>query len=390
MRLNNYRCVFASLVLASAAGICLAQTAEADKKDGDKKPDAAAAPATPPPAPVWSAGPITFSGLIDGYYSANFNHPASRTNNLRNFEVKANQFSLHMAKFTMEHEADPVGFKLDLGFGRAWEIFHATDPATTDLVRYIPQAYVSLKPKTWGGFQIDFGKFYTSAGAELTENNLTWSYGRGYLYTNGPYYHFGARITKPVNEVFAVGLQVVNGWNNVEDNNSGKTFGFTTAYTPKNKKFAWYNTYYVGPEKNDTNTGRRNFYDTVVNLTPSDKASFYFNFDYGKESKVTDTTDATWVAFGMAGRFAANEHWAFSPRYEVYDDRDGFITLQKQRLHTFTLTGEYKWLEGLLARLEFRHDRSNLPFYDRGNELASAKTQNTLTLGIVAYFGPKR
>ena len=108
----------------------------------------------------------------------------------------------------------------------AWEIFHATDPAGADVVRYIPQAYVTFKPKNAGGLQFDFGKFYTSAGAELTENNLTWNYGRGYLYTNGPYYHTGLRINKPVNDKFAVGLQIVNGWNNVEDNNSGKTFGF--------------------------------------------------------------------------------------------------------------------------------------------------------------------
>ncbi|MBM3782737.1 MAG: porin [Acidobacteria bacterium] len=345
----------------------------------------------PAPAPsVWSAGAINFSGLIDGYYSFNSNHPASRANNLRNFEVKANQFSLNMAKLTLDHDPDPVGFKLDLGFGRAWEIFHATDPAGTDVVRYIPQAYVSLKPKNMGGLQIDFGKFYTSAGAELTENNLTWSYGRGYLYTNGPYYHFGTRITKPLHETFAVGLQIVNGWNNVEDNNSGKTFGFTTAYTPKSKKFAWFNNYYVGPEKNNTNEGKRNFYDTVINLNPSDKANFYFNLDIGNEKKALDPkTDASWVAFGMAGRFAANDKWAFSPRYEIYDDKDGFITAQKQTLHSFTLTGEYKWQQGLLARLEYRHDRSNKPFYDRGNELASAKTQNTLTLGIVAFFGPK-
>ena len=56
----------------------------------------APAPAPAPAAPVWSAGPITFSGLIDGYYSFNANHPASRNNDLRNFEVKANQFSLNM------------------------------------------------------------------------------------------------------------------------------------------------------------------------------------------------------------------------------------------------------------------------------------------------------
>jgi len=338
--------------------------------------------------PVWSAGEIKFSGLIDGYYSFNANHPASAANNLRNFEVKANQFSLNMTKFTMEHDPDPVGFKLDVGFGRAWEIFHATDPAGTDVVRYIPQAYVSLKPKNAGGLQIDFGKFYTSAGAELTENNLTWSYGRGFLYTNGPYYHFGARITKPLSEKFAVGLQLVNGWNNVEDNNSGKTLGLTTAFTP-NKKFAWYNTYYVGPEKTATNTGKRNFYDTVVNINPNDKTSFYANFDYGHEAKVSGA-DVSWVAIGLAGRFQTTEKTALSLRYENYNDRDGFITGLDQTLNSFTVTGEYKWVEGLLARLEYRRDWSDKPYFDRGNSLAVWKNQDTVTLGIVAFFGPKR
>lgn len=341
--------------------------------------------------PVWSAGPIDFSGLVDGYYSFNFNHPASRANNLRNFEVKANQFSLNMTKFTMEHNPDPVGFKLDVGFGRAWEIFHATDPAK-DVVQYIPQAYVSLKPQNAGGLQIDFGKFYTSAGAELTENNLTWSYGRGFLYTNGPYYHFGARISKPLHETFAVGVQIVNGWNNVEDNNSGKTFGFTTAWTPS-KKFAWSNTYYVGPEKAETNNGVRNFYDTVVNINPNDRTNFYVNFDYGAESRnknVVDSADVSWIAIGLAGRFQTTEKTALALRYENYNDRDGFITGQAQKLNSFTVTGEYKWLEGLLARLEYRRDWSNQPYFDRGNEPGSHKNQDTITLGVVAYFGPKR
>ena len=132
------------------------------------------APAPDPAPKTWSAGPIDFSGLIDGYYSFNFNHPDSGFTTLRNFEVKANQFSLNMTKLTMSHTADPVGFTLDVGFGRAWKIFHATDPAGTDIVQYIPQAYVSLKPPSWGGFQFDFGKFYTSAGAELP---ILWTVG---------------------------------------------------------------------------------------------------------------------------------------------------------------------------------------------------------------------
>jgi|SRR5581483_5815884 len=339
----------------------------------------------PAPPPVWSVGAIDFSGLIDGYYSFNANHPASMFNTLRNFEVKANQFSLNMTKFSMTHSADPVGFTLDLGWGRAWQVFHATDPAGS-IVQNIPQAYVSLKPPKWGGFQFDFGKFYTSAGAELTENNLTWTYGRGYLYTNGPYYHFGARITKPLNDNFAVGFQLVNGWNNVEDNNSGKTIGVTTALTTK--KFSWFNNYYSGPEKNGTNKGWRNFYDTVLNLNPTEKANFYVNVDYGRENLAFGNRAATWVAVGAAGHFQITRHTAFTVRYENYDDREGFITGQPQTLNSFTLTGEYKWAQGLLSRLEYRRDWSDKPFYERGfgglNE-----HQDTVTLGFVAFFGPR-
>jgi len=340
----------------------------------------------PPPPPVWSAGAIDFSGLIDGYYSFNASHPASQFNTLRNFEVKANQFALNMTKLSMTHAADPVGFTLDLGFGRAWQVFHATDPAGTDIIQYIPQAYVSLKPKTWGGFQFDFGKFYTSAGAELTENNLTWTYGRGYLYTNGPYYHFGARVNKPLSEHFAVGFQLVNGWNNVEDNNSGKTMGVTTALTTK--KVSWFNNYYTGPEKAGTNKGWRNFYDTVLNLTPTDRANFYVNFDYGKENLAFGNKDATWVAIGVAGHFQTTEHTALTARYENYDDRDGFITGQAQALNSFTMTGEYRWTQGLLSRLEYRRDWSDKPYYERGFGGLS-KNQDTITLGFVAYFGPR-
>ena len=35
-------------------------------------------------------------------------------------------------------------------------------------------------------------------------------------------------------------------------------------------------------------------------------------------------------------------------------------------------------------------DTSSVPFFDRGNELGSAKHQSTLLVGFVVYFGPKR
>ncbi len=346
-------------------------------------------PTTPAAPANWSAGPINFSGLVDGYFSYAPNHPASRTNIYRNFDVRANSFSLNMAKLTLEHDADPVGFKLDLGFGRAMDIFNFQDTANGfDNLRYVPQAYISFKPKQAKGLQLDFGKFYTSAGAEPTETHLNWNYSRSLLYANGPYYHFGLRTSIPINQHFTAGFQLVNGWNNVEDNNSGKTLGFTTALTLG--KFAWMNTYYTGPEKTDTNRGFRNFYDTVVTLNPTSKISTYVNFDYGTEKFAVGKGSNDWIAVAGAAKFQLTNEISISPRIEHYYDKDGFITGTAQKLNEFTLTGEYKWAEGLLTRLEYRRDWSNRQVFERGGTPNATKGQNTVLIGLVAYFGPKR
>jgi hypothetical protein len=53
-------------------------------------------------------------------------------------------------------------------------------------------------------------------------------------------------------------------------------------------------------------------------------------------------------------------------------------------------------VEGLLARLEYRRDWSNRPFFFRGSSVnegtgfGTYKNQDTLSLGVLAFFGPKR
>jgi hypothetical protein len=64
-------------------------------------PQGAPAPAPAPAPPTWSVGPINFSGAIDAYYGANFNHPATMLNDLYNFNDKANQFNLSLIKLAM-------------------------------------------------------------------------------------------------------------------------------------------------------------------------------------------------------------------------------------------------------------------------------------------------
>jgi len=233
------------------------------------------APPAPPaadPAPNFTYGGIGVSGIIDGYLLKSFNNPASGKTQLRNFDIDSNSFGLNMARMSFERAPEPLGFRFDMGFGKAFDIFQSSEPTTRIDTRYLMQGYVSAKPTGWKGFQMDFGKFYTSAGAEVTETHLNWNYSRALLYANGPYYHFGVRTTMPLHKNFTAGFQILNGWNNVVDNNSGKTFGFTGALTAG--KVTWANNYYVGPEKTNTNRGFRNFWDTVLLVNANDKTSF--------------------------------------------------------------------------------------------------------------------
>jgi hypothetical protein len=377
--MHAYKCAFFSLAVAFA-GVAAAQTIPTTT---DSEPK------------ILSAAGVDFGGLIDGYYSANFNHPATKYNTWRNFDVKANSFALNFAKLTMQHAAEPVGFTLELAAGRAMDIFHATEPSGSELYKHLFQAFVSVRPTNMHGFQFDFGKFVTSAGAEPTETHLNWNYSRSLLYANGPYYHFGARTSFPITTNFSTGLQIINGWNNVEDNNTSKTMGFTTALTTS--KVNWNNNYYVGNEKTDTlggvkikAPGLRHFYDTVLGINPSGKVSGLFNFDYGVEQNPGGRS-YVFYGYSVAMRALGAENFAFSPRFDWYKDRDGFITGGPPRtLQEFTLTGDYKLKQGLLTRLEYRRDWSNLPFYDRGNEPSSSKSMNTVLVGFVVYFAPSR
>ncbi len=333
-------------------------------------------------------GKIDFALTLDGYYSFNNNHPISGFNELYNFDDKTDQIGLNLGKLTMSHDPDPIGFRVDVGAGRAMDIIHTPTPDPAGF-RYLEQAYVSFKPTSLKGFEADFGDFATSAGAEVIDTKDNWNYSRSLLFALAtPYYHFGIRTSMPIGSSFNVGVQVVDGWNAIVDphGNNMKTVGITAAIT--RKKFTWNHNYYVGPQYTGTNNRNRNLYDTTLLLTPNGTVNAYLNFDYGAQNRATAGSDH-WIGFAGALHFQLNKYFAISPRAEYYNDPSGFVTGARQKLHEVTVTGEYKLSDGFFTRLEYRHDGSNVPFFDHGLETAVSKSQSTVTLGLIAWVGPK-
>jgi hypothetical protein len=356
-------------------------------------PATPSAPAPETSTPVWSVGSIDFSGLVDGYYSYNQNRPSNaangQINDLYNFDDKTDQFALSAAKFSLNHDPDPVGAHIDfLLYGRTNVLIN---PGGGD-GNYIEQAFLSFKPTKARGLEMDFGKFVTSAGAEVIESKDNWNYSRSLLFSWAiPYYHFGLRSSYPVTKTWTAGVQLVNGWNDVVKSNGGVTVGLTSAYVKP--KYSWNVNYYTGPENVGTENGYRNLIDTTLLLTPTTKFNAYINYDYGQNRNAMvaqgNTTLEHWQGVAFAAREQVASKVALAARFEYFNDPQGYTTGTAQHVDEFTATYEYKWIEGLLARLEYRRDWSDVPFFHRG-DTGLVDAQSTVTAGFVAFFGPKR
>lgn len=335
-------------------------------------------------------GPV-LSGLLDANYSWNLNRPASGVNQLRLFDHRGNAGDISYGEIALETPAEPLGFRLDLGFGRTTYFVHGAETAGSSL-RYIQQAYLGVRPFPGRSVRFDFGKFVTSAGAEVIEAGQNWNYSRSLLFCWAvPFYHFGLRTTMELSPTYSAGVQLVQGWNNVRDPNSAKTLGLTGSW--RRGRLSWQHTYYVGREKPDANgaarAGFRHLLDTTVLVTAGDATAFYVNLDFGSEGRASGGSDR-WYGVAWAGRRQFSERWSAAARLEWFRDRDGFATGTPQTLREATLTADCRILavrgQSLHWRIEYRTDWSDRAVFERGAGKPPARHQQTVLVGLLFNF----
>jgi hypothetical protein len=323
---------------------------------------------------------IDVTGFVDVYYGYNFNKvdPALRT-----FDVQHNAFSLSLAEvaFAKGVTTDSrVGFRVDLDFGKTADLVAAFEPEDNgkEIYKHVQQAYVSLLAGE--KLTLDAGKFVTPHGAEVIESQDNWNYTRSILFGFAiPFYHVGVRAALPVSDKLSLSGYVVNGWNNGSELNGDKTFGFGASVKP-NSKVTWVGTVMAGQEVAGGDT--RTLFDTTLTVGLTPKLTVMGNFDYGKEG------DVKW--WGVAGyaKLQASDKWALAGRYEYLDDTEGGFMTFNTKAQSLTITSDHLVSGGLKARLEYRTDFADDPFFADADG-PNKKSQTSLTVGLVYGFGGK-
>jgi hypothetical protein len=284
-----------------------------------------AAPAAP------AAGPkITWGGLVDAYYMYLFNKGNAPNTlvgtvgtptvpNVRQFDVATNSASLSLAALTMNASMDPVALQLDMGYGSTGAIINSVNNNSFGQGNFIVlQAYgtITVLPQ----LTLDFGKFYTTAGAEVVPANKNWLYSRSYLFFNIPLLHTGARANFKVNDQLTLQASLVNGWNDDPDVNAWKTVGLSASFTASPMVAITATTYFgkEGPQvmAPDTPGDLRFLADVVLALTLNDRLGVNVNVDYVKAPGPNNVGGDYFIGGAAMARYVISDHLNVAARGE--------------------------------------------------------------------------
>ncbi len=343
-----------------------------------------------------SSSKVSWSGFVDVYYSKNFNSPSNQMNQIRNFDIYENQLGLNLAKLTVQEQAQPVGFRVDLAIGTGNDVVQgllnplngATTPSVSTL-NLVEQAYLTAVVPIGSGLTIDIGKFATMMGYEVIESNGNWNYSRSLMFAWAiPYYHMGMRLTYPVTDNFTVAVHIVNSWNTVIDNNKSKSVGLELSYSPTSATTMTLNGMSGFEQPTGIPYGKKDVAELIVTQQAGDHLSLAVDATYGRE-RVLGVLDM-WKGVAAYVKYNLDSKSDIAMRGEIYYDPNDYttsVTFPKATFKEITATYEYRPWGPLILRLEARDDFANgNSFISASSALPTRSSQPTLLIGIITTF----
>ena len=407
---------------------------------------------------IWKDLGIKLSGAVDTTYTQNFNNPNTNINSLRIFDTQANSFVPQVAQFMVERPAvasgsamDRVGFRARVNFGAQSRFSRARtnyQPGTDNNELDVHELYGEYIAPVGNGLKIQAGKINTLIGLEVINSwenpsiSRSWTFGLAQAFTTT-----GIRFTYPFASWGTAAFGLVNGWDNIEDNNRGKTIEYKVDLTPHEMfGFAVYGSY--GAEQSNGNavfgnaatgaclsgttgcdpTGKRTVVGALITIKPTPKDTLILEPYYGNEGNATanagqPSQNARWNALLAYYTHDFNDQnqphaFRFSARGEIFEDAGGvrscvggnnfngganacaavpggfvpggglFNTAtgagQRQTLWGGTFTLQYKPAPSLITRAEFRYDKSDQNVFLRDN--VGINNQQTLGFQVIYLF----
>jgi hypothetical protein len=350
----------------------------------------------------WSQtpNPIQINGYLDVYYEHNLTRADhGPTLNGRGLDVRNDELSLSFAELDFTRAAKPgnLGFTAMFYGGPGPDLIHLTEPGGKNKYKWIRQAYATYQSTSKNPVTLDLGKFDTWIGYEGIDNRNQDEYSRSFNWTNSePTYETGLRVCSKLSDKLNGALYVVQGWNEVEDANEGKSWGVAltyaadanTTYTLQNHSGTEGSNHandvgsFGGVSFANPGTSHVDLIDFIVNRQMSPKTKLALNVDYANSSDAPNKDQ--WNGEDLYVRQQISTAKTAELRVDRFEDKDGLRSGAPVKLYSITAGYDQTFTPNFTLRFEARHDISDTSLF--ATHSGFEKNRTTLTLASIAKF----
>lgn len=334
-----------------------------------------------------AASPITIWGFADAYYGYDFTGKSQQRPAFLYAHNRANEFALNNGLLGLRYQDERARGALTLHTGTYVGANYASEP---EVLRHVYECYVGFRPthNTW----LDLGIFTSHIGFESALSKDNWTLTRSLAAENSPYYEAGARFTYEASPKLTLTGLVLNGWQNLRDNNRGKALGTQLQWKPTNKLLLNSSTFFGNEQPQDSSRRRRYFHDFYVSYAATQKLNLAGVFDIGAQQASGRRADIWHTATAMV-RYQFTEKWSGTARAEYYRAAHGIIIQNSRPLGTenlFRVAGaslnlDYAPTSHVVARVEGRVLRGRDKLFT-ADHTSLTRTYGNLTSSIAVSF----
>jgi hypothetical protein len=353
----------------------------------------AAAPATSD-APAAHSAPdtavtVSFGGFVDSYYAYDFGRPVNFDRPFTTQAVRHNEFNVNLAYVEAKVSGPRVRGRLALQAGTSVQSNYGGEPAIgtisgPSLSRFIQEAVAGyqITPSLW----VDGGIFLSHIGMENWASRDNPTYTRSLSFDFTPAYESGVKLTWQATPKLSALITVVNGWQNISENNQGKAVGARLDYARSSSTtFSYYN--FVGNEASSSRLRIFNGVGFKSGLTAT--LTLQGNFDYGRQQQAVTGSDSWWST-GLIGKLQVTPVVGVSGRVERYQDPDQVLVVTgspggfKATMASLGLDVSPLGNTRVLWRSELRGTWAGDPVFPNRSAATGTSTSNTLLVTSLA------
>lgn len=264
---------------------------------------------------------VTWSGYVDTYYAYDFGRPANFDRVFTTQAARHDEFNINLAFVAATLTGARVRGRIALQAGTSVQANYAGEPAIgavsgPTLSRHIQEATAGarLAPSLW----IDGGVYFSYIGWEgwISRDNPT--YTRSLVAEYTPYYLSGVHLTWAPrlghgSSPLTLQLHVMNGWQNVSENNHGKAVGVRIDWQATSGIDLAYSNFLGNERPQGLPAATRVFNQLMVKFAAG-RLSAQGQVDYGREA------GRDWYGWVATGRQTVAPTVVLSLRLERYSD----------------------------------------------------------------------